>query len=206
MDVATAVIVTVELDSGPQTANVAEAMNAIERRYQPDDGKGRTFAILDADGWPTPQGKLHLQMHVSSEKPGFGWIIFKPTAQILWRTKINPTTAPPREKQLTVLMDNGSGKTMLIDGSNNPSSILVANVKELARPVQDVWPDGQDREFTFTYSACGCPVKAMVRRTGDRTVRVASKRLDGSTRDPGLPIMFPDDPAAMAVVSKLMRW
>jgi putative selenium metabolism protein SsnA len=206
MDVAQAVMVTVELDFGSRPPTVEAALLDIERRSQPDDGKDRTFAILDGDGWPTPEGKLHLQMHVSSEKPGLAWLIFKPTGEVLWRAKINPTTMPPRTKQLIILMDNGSGKTLLIDGSNNPSSILVANIKELGKPVQDNWADGTDREFTFTYSACGCPVKAMVRRMGDRTVRVQSKRLDGSTRDPNLPVLFPDDPAAVSVISRLMLW
>src|SRR5262249_42889925 len=72
MDVAKAVMVTVELDFGPKVPSVAEALTQIDRRYQPDDQNGRTFAILDADGWQTPEGRLHLQMHVSSEKPGSG--------------------------------------------------------------------------------------------------------------------------------------
>jgi hypothetical protein len=38
-------------------------------------------------------------------------------------------------------------------------------------------------------------VKAMVRRVGDRTVR---------TKD--LPVLFPDDPAAVLVISRLMGW
>ena len=207
MDVAQAVMVTVELDFGPKPPKVADALREIERRYQPDDPKEmRTFAILDADGWALPDGKLHLQMHVSSERPGMGWIIFRRTGDVLWSTRIKPTTMPFKEKQLTVLMDNGKGSGLLIDGSNNPASILIANVKELSKPVQDVWPDGSDREFTFTYSACGCPVKAMVHRQGDRTIRTASKRLDGSARDADLPVMFPDDPAVVGVISRLMRW
>src|SRR5262249_29800973 len=206
MDVAQAVMVTVELDMGQPVPKVADAMREIERRYQVDDGSPRDFAILDADGWKTPDNKLHLQMHVSSERPGFGWLIFKRTGEVLWRTKINPTTMPPRSFQLTVLMDDGKGRGLLIDGSTNPSSILTAGVKDLGKLVQDVWPDGSEREFTFTYSACGCPVKVMVRRQGDRTVRVPSKRLDGSTRDADLPVIFPDDPGAVSVITRLMRW
>jgi hypothetical protein len=206
MDVAKAVMVTAELDFGPKVPPVAEALTQIERRYQPDDQNGRTFAILDADGWPTPEGRLHLQMHVSSEKPGLGSLVFKRTGEVLWRARIQATSLPMKEKQLTILMDNGKGSTFLIDGSNNPATVLVANVKELGKPVQDVWADGSDREFTFTYSACGCPVKAMVRRKGDRTLRVDSKRLDGSVRAADLPVMFPDDPAAVRVISALMRW
>ena len=88
-----------------------------------------------------------------------------------------------------------AGQTLTIDGSNNPATILQANIKELSVPLSSIWADGTEREFTFLYSACGCPVKAMVRRTGDRTVR--SKEL---------PVMFPDDPAALAVISRLMTW
>ena len=72
MDINQAVMVTVELDFGPSVPTIAEALREVERRYQPDDGAGRTFAILDAYGEPTPAGKLHMSMHVSSEKPGIG--------------------------------------------------------------------------------------------------------------------------------------
>src|SRR5213593_4113281 len=63
-----AVMVTVELDFGPNIPSVAEALRQMERHYQPADGKGRTFAILDAYGEPTPDHKLHMSMHVSTEK------------------------------------------------------------------------------------------------------------------------------------------
>jgi hypothetical protein len=206
MNINTSVMVTVELDFGGQPPSVAAAVQEIERRSQPDDGQGRTFAVLDADGWPTSQGRLHLQMHVSSEKPGFAWLIFRRTGEVMWRAKINPSSLIPQPKNLTIFVDNGKGSTWLIDGSNNPPSILAANVKELTKPLQDVWPDGTEREFTYIYSACGCPVKAMVKRQGDRTVRVPSKRLDGSTRDGNLPVLFPDDPGAVNVITQLMRW
>ena len=68
-------------------------------------------------------------------------------------------------------------------------------VRDKGVPLRDFWPDGSEREFTFVYSACGCPVKAMVKRVGEKTVRTKE-----------LPVMFPDDPAAMATISKLMRW
>jgi hypothetical protein len=206
MNINTSVMVTVELDFGGPPPKVAAAMQEIERRSQADDGQGRTFAVLDADGWPTPQGRLHIQMHLSSEKPGFAWLVFKRTGEVMWRAKINPSSMAPGKKNLTIFVDNGKGSTWLIDGSNNPATILAANVKELSKPLQEVWPDATEREFTYTYSACGCPVKAMVKRQGDRTVRVPSKRLDGSTRDADLPVLFPDDPDAVVVISRLMRW
>src|SRR6185436_20060575 len=66
-----AVMVTVELDFGPRVPTIAEALRDIDRRHQPDDHTGRVFAILDAYGEPTPDGKkLHISMHVSTEKPG----------------------------------------------------------------------------------------------------------------------------------------
>src|SRR4030095_751903 len=131
MDVAKAVMVTVELDFGPKVPTIAEALTQIERRYQPDDGQGRTFAVLDAyggptaggqlhmsvhvrrqtpgggvetDGEPPADGKRHMSMHVSSEKPGGGQLIFKLNGEVLWRGKINPTSQPVQPKSLTVLL------------------------------------------------------------------------------------------------------
>jgi len=187
-------MVTAELDFGPKIPTIAEALRQVERRYQPDDGQGRTFAVLDAYGEPTPDGKLHISMHVSSEKPGGGQLIFKRTGDVLWRGKINSTSQPIQQKNLTVLLDN-KGTTFTVDGSSTPNSIIDARVKPGDVPVRSVWADGEERELTFIYSACGCPVKVWVRRVGDRTVRVSDT-----------PVIFPDDPAAVQVISKLMRW
>ena len=195
MDVAKAVMVTAELDFGPKVPSIAEALNQIERRYQPDDGQGRTFAVLDAYGEPTADGKLHISMHVSSEKPGGGQLIFKRTGEILWRGKINPTSQPLQPKNLTIMLDNGKGTALTVDGSGNPNSIIDARVKPGDLPVRDIWPDGQERELTFIYSACGCPVHVLAKRVGDRTARVKDT-----------PVIFPDDPAAVTVIAKLLRW
>jgi hypothetical protein len=195
MDVAKAVMVTVELDLGKKSPSIAEGLAQVERRYQPDDGQGRTFAVLDAYGETTADGKLHMSMHVSSEKPGGGQLVFKRTGEVLWRGRINPTSQPVQPKNLTILLDNGKGTTLTIDGSNNPNSIIDAKVKPGDLPVKDIWPDGQERELTFVYSACGCPVKVFARRVGDRTMRVSDT-----------PVIFPDDPAAVALIARLMRW
>lgn len=199
MEVAQAVMVTVELDFGPNIPSIAEALKQIERRHEPADGGGRTFAILDAYGEPTADHKLHMSMHVSSEKPGIGSLVFRRTGEVLWRSRIilgSHSEAPPLEKRsLLILVDDGAGKSLTIDGSNNPATILDANIKELGVALSSIWPDGTEREFTFLYSACGCPVKAMVRRVGNRTVRATE-----------LPVMFPDDPAALSVISRLMTW
>jgi hypothetical protein len=198
MEVNKAVMVTVELEFGSKVPSVAEALSQVERRYVPDDGAGRTFAILDAYGEPTPDGKkLHMSMHVSSEKPGLASLVFRRTGETLWQSRITGTnpSLPTAGKNLTIMVDNGAGRSLLIDGTNNPRTLLEANVKELGAALQTVWPDGADREVTFIYSACGCPVKVMTRRVGQRTVR---------TKD--LPVIFPDDPAAVLTINRLMGW
>ena len=199
MEVATAVMVTKELDFGPTLPSIADALKEIERRSEPEDGKGRTFAILDGYGGPTEDGKrLHISMHVSSEKPGKATLVFKRTGEILWQSKIIPSKTKTNAftgKDLLILMDNGQGKVVTVDGSNNPATILDAKIKEIGIPVRDFWSDGAEKEMTFIYSACGCPVKVMTRRVGERTERTSDT-----------PVMFPDDPAAVAVISKVMAW
>jgi hypothetical protein len=196
MEVARAVMVTVELDFGGKTPSIVDALTEIDRRYQPSDGSGRTFAILDAYGEPTPDGKLHMSMHVSSEKPGIGSLVFRRTGQVLWESRITPSSEPRNwNRGLTISIDNGKGGGQMIDGSNNPVSILDARVRDLGVPVRDFWPDGAEREVTFVYSACGCPVKVMARRAGERTVRTKE-----------LPVIFPDDPGAVSTISRLMGW
>ncbi|HST22114.1 MAG TPA: hypothetical protein VLR90_13405 [Blastocatellia bacterium] len=196
MDVNTAVMVTEELDFGGRPPGIAEALKQIERRYKPDDGQGRTFAVLDAYGEPTPDGKLlHISMHVSSEKPGMGELIFKRTGKVLWRSRINPTTLLPKQKTLTIIMDDGTGKTYTVDGTGKPPSIFESKFMNGGVPVANLWPDGAEREITFIYSACGCPVKVMVKRVGNRTVRAKD-----------LPVIFPDDPEAVALIQSYMKW
>ncbi len=197
MEVNKAVMVTEDLDLGKPVPTIPQGLAQIERRYRPDDGVGRTFSVLDAYGEPTPDGKLHISMHVSSEKPGMAELVFKPTGRVLWRARILPSSEGGKEKRLTIMIDDGTGKgtTFLVDGSNNPASVLDAKVNGRTQLVKDLWPDGAEREVTFVYSACGCPVKAMVKRVGDRTTR---------TKD--LPVLFPDDPQAVVVISRLMRW
>jgi hypothetical protein len=198
MVVAEAVMVTVELDFGPRVPSIAEALGEIERSYRPDDGQGRTFAILDAYGEPTADGKLHLSMHVSSEKPGAGSLVFRRTGEVLWRSRIVPSQKPRSAfggKQLLISLADGAGKSFLIDGSQNPSSILDAKVRDLGVSVRDFWPDGAEREVTLVYSECGCPVKVMAKRLDERTMRTTA-----------LPVIFPDDPAAVATIARLMRW
>jgi hypothetical protein len=194
MEVAKAVMVTVELDFGPRIPTIAEALAQIERRHQPDDGRGRTFAILDAYGEPTADGKLHMSMHVSSEKPGLGSLVFRRTGDVLWQSRINGAPVSGN-KNLTIVLNDGKGSEKLIDGSGNPAGIMDAKIKDLGVPVREFWPEGAEREITFIYSACGCPVKVMARRVGERTVRTKE-----------LPVIFPDDPAAVEVISRLMGW
>jgi hypothetical protein len=194
MEVNKAVVVTVELPG----ASIAEALGNVERRHQPADGKGRAFAVLDAYGDVAPDGKVHMSMHVSSEKPGRGQLVYKPTGQTLWSVNIIPGESgaqPFSGKDLRITIDDGKGNARYVDGSTNPSSILAANIKDLNVPVSTYWPDGQEREVTFFYSACGCPVHVQARRVGNRVVR---------TKD--LPIIFPDDPAVVVIINRLMQW
>lgn len=191
-------MVTVELDFGATLPSIATALLEIERRHQPEDGKGRVFAILDAYGNPTPDGKkLHISMHVSTEKPGTGALVFKRTGEVLWQSRIIPIPGAKTfsGKNLTILIDNGHGSSFMVDGSGGPASILDARTKPMSGLVRDLWPTGAEREVTFLYSACGCPVKVKVRRDDERTSRTKE-----------LPVMFPDDPSVLVVIRRLMRW
>lgn len=196
MNIAQAVMVTEELDFGQPVPTIAQALNEIERGYAPDDGQGRTFAVLDAYGEPTPDGKLHISMHVSSEKPGTGFLRFKRTGKILWQARIgNPGDPPAGGKSLTIYMDNGAGSSLVLDGTRGGASALDVFLKDSQQKVRDVWPDQAVREFTYVYSACGCPVKVLVQRAGERTVRVKDT-----------PVIFPDDPDAVRTIAQLMKW
>jgi hypothetical protein len=199
MEVAQAVMVTVELDFGTKPPSIAQALGEIEHRYEPDDGQGRTFAIIDAYGEPTSGGKLHISMHVSTEKPGLGALVFRRTGEVLWKNRIVPATSPPSlsfaGKNLLIMLDNEEGKSFLLDGSKGATSILDVVVRDTGMPVQDFWPDGAERQVTFFYSACGCPVKVLARRVGDKTVRTKE-----------LPVIFPDDPVVAKAIARLMGW
>ena len=194
-EVAQAIMVTVELDFGGTPPSIKDALKQIDRAYEP---KGeRTFAILDAYGEPTPAGKLHISMHLSMEQPGIGSLIFRRTGETLWKSKIVAApTGPPPPKKLTIIMaDPNAGTSSMLDGSKGATRVLDVPLNNSPSLVRDLWPDGAEREFTFIYSVCGCPVKANVRRTGETTARTSE-----------LPVMFPDDPAAMDLISQLMGW
>lgn len=195
MEVNKAVMVTAELDFDGPTPTIAQALTQIDRRYKPADGQGRTFAILDAYGEPTPTGKLHISMHVSSEKAGQGSLVFRRTGEILWKSMITPVEGASSGKNLTVYVGDDQGASWVIDGSTGAKAILDAKLRDKPIKVREFWPDGAEREITFVYSACGCPVKVLARRNGERTVR---------TRE--LPIIFPDDPAAVQAINGLMGW
>lgn len=198
MTVAQAVMVTVDLDFGGAPMTIDQAIQQIERGSAPDDGLGRTFAILDASGEPQPDGKLRVSMHVSSEKPGMATLKFRRTGELLWRARIGkPGDAPAGQKSLSIYLDKGLGnnENYVLDGSRGGSSALDVFLQNSQQQVRDVWPDGAERQVTFVYSACGCPVKVMCRRVGDRTMRTSP-----------LPVIFPDDPAAVTTISNLMKW
>ncbi|MCU1264171.1 MAG: hypothetical protein JWM21_489 [Acidobacteria bacterium] len=195
MEVNKAVMVTAELDFGPRIPSIAQAVTEIERRYQPADGTGRTFAILDAYGEPTPSGKLHISMHVSSEKPGQGSLVFRRTGEVLWNSKITPVPGATPAKNLIIYIGDDAGAGWVVDGSGGVSSVLDSKLRDKPVKVRDFWPDGAEREVTLVYSACGCPVKVMARRVGERT-----------TRTKEMPVIFPDDPTAVQTIARLMGW
>jgi hypothetical protein len=194
-EVAQSLMVTVELDFG-RTLSFKDALKEIERRHQPEDGVRRTFAVLDAYGQTNADGKLHISMHLSMEKPGLGSLIFRRTGEELWKSRIVPAkTGPPPEKRLTIIMDDNTGKSVMLDGSKGATHVLDVPLRDSTSVVRDMWPDGAEHEFTFIYSVCGCPVKVKVRRNGEATARTTE-----------LPVMFPDDPAAMELINRLMGW
>jgi hypothetical protein len=199
IEVAEAAMVTVELDFGRNPPGIADALREIERHYQPDDGVGRTFAIIEAYGEPAADRKLHISMHISSEKPGLASLVFRRTGASLWKTRIVPATHPPSSsfagKNLSIMVDDGHGQPQLLDGSKKPTSIMDAVVHDSGVTLRDFWPDGEEREISFFYSACGCPVKVVARRLGDQTVRTKE-----------LPVIFPDDVAVASTISRLMGW
>jgi hypothetical protein len=198
LEVNQAVMVTKELDFGPNVPTIAEALKFIERRSFANDGVGRTFAILDAYGEATPDKKLHISMHVSMEKPGTAALIFTKTGEVLWQTRIvGATNARPfTGKDLVIYLGSGvQEKAWILAPSPGMTNILDTTVRDLNKPVREVWLEGEEREMVFIFSACGCPVKAMAKRVGERTMRTKE-----------LPVMFPDDPAAMSVIKGLMGW
>jgi hypothetical protein len=196
MEVATSVMVTDVLEYGDRVLTPAEAVQLVERQHKPDDGSGRTFAMLEAVGFTNDTGKLQLSMRLSSEEPGLAALVFRPTGKVLWKSRIVPRQGPPpAEKQLTVMMDEEDGKQLLVDGSKSPTSILEAAIHQSPLLMKDHWPNGAERTVTFIYSACGCPVKVKVRRIGDKTVRTSDT-----------PVLFPDDPDALRVINSLMSW
>jgi hypothetical protein len=195
MKVAQAVMVTVELDFGGKPPTIETALKSVERRSKPDDGQGRTFAILDAYGEPMPDGKLHISMHISTEKPGTAALVFRPTGKILWQTRILPSEFQPTGKQLMIMINDGQGRDYLLDGSMVKNSIMESIVRDRAVVLRDFWPDGAEREVTIIYSTCGCPVKVSCRRFGDATQRTKE-----------MPVIFPDDPAVVSTIERLMGW
>ena len=200
MDINDSVMVVVDLDYGAHVPSVAQALNDVERNYGPDDGIGRTFAILDAHTQPAPPGKLVLAMHLASEKAGLGELVFRPTERVLWRAQFGPAVKPPKGfagKNLFIMVDDGQGHLQLVDGSKGARTVFDCPLLSVSRAltVGDIWPDGAEREVTYFYSTCGCPVKVKLRRSGGHSAPIGE-----------MPVIFPDDPAVVTVIAKLMGW
>lgn len=201
IEAAQSIIVTHDLDFGGNIPGLEAALRQIERRHQPEDGAGRTFAILEAFTQPGAEaGKLRLSLRVSTEKPGVGEITFRGAKETksLWKSRITPATKKSSFTggELRILFDNGDGKQFNVDGSAGPPTIFDAQLKEMGVPIAQVWPEGAVRDLVFIYSACGCPIHVKCQRAGDRTVRT-----EAATQ-----VIFPDDPSALQVISRLMRW
>jgi hypothetical protein len=116
----------------------------------------------------------------------------------LWRARIgNQGDAPAAQKNLRIYLSQGTsdGANYVLDGQRTDGNVLNTYLENAERRAREVWPDGAERELTFIYSACGCPVKVMCRRVGEKTVR---------TKD--TPVIFPDDPAVVSTISNLMKW
>lgn len=193
-------MVTVEEYFGPTALTIADALFLIERKYTPFDNQGRTFAILDAYGNKMSDGRMHISMHISSEKAGGAQLILSTTGKVLWNCKIYPKkdgTKIAAQKQLNIYIEreNEKDKYYTVDGSGNPATIFNCKLNETKVSMNDYWKDNTVKEFIFIYSACGCPVHAKFLRKGNRSVFQSGDN-----------VIFPDDSAVLAVIHSLMAW
>ena len=194
------VMVTIEENFGPDVKTIADALQQIERRYQPFDKQGRTFAILDAYGNRMPDGRMHISMHISSEKIGGAQLVLKTSGKVLWNCRIYPKKDGSKvagEKQLMIYIEreNEKDKYYTVNGNGNPATIFDCILDETKQSVNDYWKNYTVKEFIFIYSACGCPVHVKFMRQGFK-----------STFQSGDNVIFPDDPAVLAVIHKLLAY
>ena len=198
MEAAQSVMVVKDVGFGRQQPSLEDVVRDIVRHSQPEDGRGRTFAILEVfTQTDLTTSNINLCMRVSTEKPGLAAITYRRTGEELWKCHIMPATSKPQFTggNLSIYFDVGDGKSYTVDGSTGPSSILEAMLKEPGVQIGQIWPEGEVREIQFAYSACGCRIHVKCRRSGDRTVRTDTTR-----------VIFPDDPAALQVINPFMKW
>jgi hypothetical protein len=201
MEANQSVVVVKDLGFGRQPPSLEAVLKELERRSQAEGGQGRTFAILEAFTQTDPiTTNLNLCLRISSERPGIGEIIYNHAGKAvsLWKSRITPPTHKTgfTGGELRIHFDTGDGKSFTVDGSMNPTTIFDAMLKEPGVPVAQAWPEGEVRDLSFIYSACGCPIHVKCLRKGERTVRP----------EMGSQVIFPDDPAAMQVINRLMGW
>jgi hypothetical protein len=194
------VMVTIEEDFGANVKTIAEALQMIERRYDPFDKQGRTFAILDAYGNKMPDGRMHISMHISSEKVGGAQLVHKTSRKLLWNCRIYPKkdwTKIAAEKQLMIYIEreNEKDKYYTVNGSGNPATIYDCILDETKQSLNDYWKNNTVKEFIFIYSACGCPVHVKFLRMGFKSIFQSGDN-----------VIFPDDPGVLTVLHKLMAW
>jgi len=194
------VMVTVEEDFGPGVHSIADALQKIERKYQPFDSQGRTFAILDAYGNKMQDGRMHISMHISSEKAGGGQLILSTSGKILWNCKIYPKkdgtkTAGAKNLMIYIERENEKDKYYTVNGNGNPATIFDCILDETKASLNSYWKNNTVKEFIFIYSACGCPVHVKFLRKGNQSVFQSGDN-----------VIFPDDPGVLTVIHKLMAW
>ncbi|CAN5572645.1 hypothetical protein BH11BAC1_BH11BAC1_21030 [soil metagenome] len=194
------VMVTVEENFGPGANNIAGALAMIERKYQPFDNQGRTFAILDAYGYKMSDGRMHISMHISSEKAGGAQLLLTSSGKVLWNCKIYPKkdgtkTAGNKSLNIYIERENEKDKFYTVDGSGNPASIFNCKWNETKASLNDYWKDNTIKEFIFIYSACGCPVHVKFLRKGNKTLFQSGDN-----------VIFPDDSGVLTVIHHLMGW
>jgi hypothetical protein len=145
-------------------------------------------------------GRMHISMHISSEKAGGAQLIHKTLRKVLWNCRILPKkdgTKIAAEKQLMIYIEreNEKDKYFTVDGSGNPATIYDCKLDETKQSLNDYWKNNTVKEFIFIYSACGCPVHVKFLRMGFKSIFQSGDN-----------VIFPDDPAVLSVLHKLMAW
>lgn len=192
--------VIVEEKFAPEVKTVEQALACIERKYSPYDNTGRTFSIIEATGYKMGNGKMYLNIHLSSEKVGGGKLVLKSNNKVLWAcnfTAKGDGRKTANAKSLTIYVEqNVAGKKQFFtaDGSNHPANIFASILKENNKTVNETWKDGTVKELMFIYSACGCPTHVKYLRQGKNAIQQDKNQ-----------VIFPDDIEIAGLIRQLMN-